>query len=361
MQVLALIEGTGHPCYRYRLEAFAWSMAQQGLYLEAIPLRRGLLPRIAQLFSMRRADVVILQRKLLPLWQLALLRRAAKRLIYDLDDALFQRDSYQARGPMSRTRRDRFAATVRVADLVIAGNEYLREQVAAYAEPGRVRVVPTCIQPAWYASAAHTRIGPAARLAWIGQRSTLSSLQCAERHLAAAAECLPGLQLRVISDSAPALSGVRVVPRQWSSATEAAELAHGDIGVSWLPDDAWSRGKCGLRVLQYMAAGLPVVANPVGMNRTMVVHGETGFLASTPQEWAAAITCLAADPSLRRRMGAAGRRLVSHRYSVAGWGPRLAAAIATVARGRQRRANGIRVFRPMKHCLPTSVSAAGTS
>ena len=212
MQVLALIEGTDHPCYRYRLEAFAWSMAQQGLYLEALPLRRGLLPRIAQLFSVRRADVVILQRKLLPLWQLALLRGAAKRLIYDVDDALFQRDSYHARGPMSRMRHGRFAATVRVADLVIAGNEYLREQVVAHAEPGRVRVVPTCIQPAWYAAAAHERIGPAARLVWIGQRSTLSSLQCAEQHLAAAAECLPGLQLRVISDSASALSGVRVVP-----------------------------------------------------------------------------------------------------------------------------------------------------
>ena len=81
-----------------------------------------------------------------------------------------------------------------------------------------------------------------------------------------------------------------------------------------------------------MAAGLPVVANPVGMNRMMVVHGETGFLASTPQEWAEAIARLAADPHLRHRMGRAGRRLVADRYSVAVWSSRLAAAVDAVAR-----------------------------
>ena len=277
---------------------------------------------------------------------MALLRGAAKRLVYDVDDALFQRDSYHAKGPASRMRRRRFAATVGVADLVIAGNEFLRQEVLAHAEPGRVRVVPTCLEPQWYTAAAHTRTGPAARLVWIGQRSTLASLECAAEHLAAAAERLPGMTLRVISDSARTLPGVQVVPRPWSAATEAAELAEGDIGINWLPDDSWSRGKCGLRVLQYMAAGLPVVANPVGMNCAMVVDGVTGYLASTPQEWAAAIARLAADPDLRQSMGAAGRRLVFHRYSVAGWGPRLAAAVAAVARDRQRRPSRIGVFGP---------------
>ena len=302
MQVLALIEGTDHPCYRYRLEAFAWSMAQQGLYLEALPLRRGLLPRIAQLFSVRRADVVILQRKLLPLWQLALLRGAAKRLIYDVDDALFQRDSYQAKGPMSRMRHGRFAATVRVADLVIAGNEYLREQVAAHTEPGGC---------GWFPPASSRHGTPSPPYTDRSCRPTGVDRPTQHPLLAAMRRATSDRRGRVPAGASvagdfrfgAALSGVRVVPRPWSSATEAVELAHGDIGVSWLPDDAWSRGKCGLRVLQYMAAGLPVVANPVGMNRTMVVHGETGFLASTPQEWAAAITCLAADPACGGKWG----------------------------------------------------------
>ena len=332
MQVLALIEGVDQPCYRYRLEAFAWSMAERGLFLEAVPLKKSLLPRMAQFHALRRAEVVILQRKLLPLWQLALLRSAAKRLIYDVDDALFQRDSYHAKGPESWLRRRRFAATVRMADLVIAGNDYLQEKVLDHIEPERVRVIPTCVEPGWYTPAAHVRTAAAARLVWIGQRSTLASLQCMRRHLAAAAQRLPGLQLRVISDSTPDLFGVRVVPRRWSKSTEAAELARGDIGINWLPDDSWSCGKCGLRVLQYMAAGLPVVANPVGMNRSMVLDGETGFLASTPQEWAEAIARLAADPHLRHRMGEAGRRLVADRFSVGVWSSRLAAAVDAVAR-----------------------------
>jgi glycosyltransferase involved in cell wall biosynthesis len=109
------------------------------------------------------------------------------------------------------------------------------------------------------------------------------------------------------------------VPRPWSSATEAVELADGDIGITWLPNDSWSQGKCGLRVLQFMAAGLPVVANPVGMNRKQVADGETGFLATTPDQWAEAIVRLATDPQLRERMGQAGRWLAEDQYSVAGW------------------------------------------
>jgi glycosyltransferase involved in cell wall biosynthesis len=341
MRVLALIERLDEPCYRYRLEAFAWVMAERGLCLEAVPLQKALWPRIGQLLATRHADVVILQRKQLPRWQLLLLRSAAKRLIYDVDDALFQRDSYHAKGQESWSRRRCFAATVRAADLVIAGNDFLKDQAAAYVEAERVCVVPTCVEPSWYVPVEHQRVGAAARLVWIGQHSTLPSLQCAREHLAAVAEQVPGVELRVVSDSTPALPEVRVVPRRWSSKSEAAELAQGDIGINWLPDDTWSQGKCGLRVLQYMAAGLPVVANPVGMNCTMVVHGETGFLASTPQKWAEAVAQLAADPALRKRMGTAGRKLAAERFSVAAWGPRLAASIDAVARDIQHCRSGM--------------------
>ena len=112
--------------------------------------------------------------------------------------------------------------------------------------------------------------------------------------------------------------------RRWSSATETTELAATDIGVSWLSDDLWGQGKCGLKVLQYMAAGLPVVANSVGVHRKMIVHGESGFLADTPDEWAEAVSLLAENPSLRRRMGTAARRNVESDYNVRRWGPKVA-------------------------------------
>jgi glycosyltransferase involved in cell wall biosynthesis len=121
------------------------------------------------------------------------------------------------------------------------------------------------------------------------------------------------------------------VERAWSAATEAEELADADLGVSWLPDDGWSLGKCGLKVLQFMAAGLPVVANPVGVHCQMVVHGETGFLVRTPHEWREAIEALAGDPTLRSRFGAAGRRLAEERYGVDGWSRKLVALLEQVA------------------------------
>ncbi len=338
MKVLALTESPDGACYRYRIEAFAGAMAERGLRLEAVPLRRGTAARLRQLRATRAADAVILQRKLLPLWQLALLRRSARRLIYDVDDAVFQRDSYSPKSPESTMRMARFWATVFAADAVIVGNDYLRGRVADLVEPGKVRLIPTCLEPSWYRLAKHVRRGPNTRLVWIGQRSMLPSLGRAGEQLAAAARQLPGLELRVICDHTIDLPGVPVVFRRWSSATEAAELADGDIGINWLPDDSWSRGKCGLKVLQYMAAGLPVVANPVGMNATMVAPRQSGFLASMPRQWADAVARLAEDPPLRRRMGRAGRELVERRYGVADWGPAFADVIDSSAQSLTARA-----------------------
>ncbi|MEA1950172.1 MAG: glycosyltransferase family 4 protein [Planctomycetota bacterium] len=332
MKALALIESPNHVCYRYRVEAFAWALAGRGIELEALPLGHGLASRMRCLAAARHADVVILQRKLLPLWQLRLLRRLAPRLIYDVDDALFQRDSYSRKGPDSWARLMGFWATVYAADAVTVGNSFLKSRADAYVDSRKVHVVPTCIDPARYTMARHKR-GPAtARLVWIGQRSTLPSLDLAREHLALANRRLPGLELRVICDHSPELEGVSLTRRTWSSDSETAELADADIGVNWLPDESWSRGKCGLKVLQYMAAGLPVVANPVGMNREMIIHGQTGLLASTPDEWARAIGRLASSPKLRQQMGQRGRRLVEQRFGVERWAPRFADIIEQVAR-----------------------------
>lgn len=330
MKVLALIESADHVCYRYRLNAFAWDLAEQDLYLSAMPLEKAWWRRLGQLVSVRRADIVILQRKLLPLWQIALLRRTARCLVYDLDDALFQRDSFARKGPYSRMRLNRFRATVRACDAVLVGNDYLRLYAAAYADPSQIHVVPTCVQPSWYPQAEHYRTD-SARLVWIGQQSMLPSLHAIGEHLAEAAGELPDMQLNVICNVAPSLPGVRTELRPWSTATETTELADADIGISWLAEDSWSLGKCGLKVLQYMAAGLPVVANPVGVHKQMVIHGETGFLASTPAEWQEAITTLAKNPVLRAEMGAAGRRLVEDEYGVVSWGPRLARILKAVS------------------------------
>jgi glycosyltransferase involved in cell wall biosynthesis len=332
MKALALIESPNHVCYRYRIEAFAWELARRGIMLEVLPVGQGLVTRVRRLLAARHADVVILQRKLLPIWQLILLRKMSPRLIYDVDDSLFQRDSYSRKHAESWARLAGFWATIYAADAVTVGNSYLKSRADAYVDSNKVHVLPTCVNPGQYPMAQQKR-GPAtAKLVWIGQQSTLPSLGLVRPHLAAASNRLPGLELRVVCDHFPKLEGVSVVPRTWSSADETLELADADIGINWLPDDSWSRGKCGLKVLQYMAAGLPVVANPVGMNCEMIIHGQTGLLASTPDEWARAIERLASSPELRQEMGLRGRRLVEERFGVEAWAPRFADIVEQVAR-----------------------------
>lgn len=328
MEVLALVESPNHVCYRYRIEAFAAALARRGLLLRTVSLHRRTLSRTRQLIDARRSDTVILQRRLLPKWQIRILRHAAGRIIYDLDDAVFQRDSFHRKGQHSRRRLARFKATLRAADMVTVGNHHLCQEVLRYVEPDRVTVVPTCVNPRLYRPADHSRSDGVCRLAWIGSSSTMAGLKLSQRHLALATERVPGLELHLICDRAAKLTGVRTILREWSSQTEAAHLADCDVGISWLPDDSWSRGKCGLKILQYMAAGLPVVANPVGENSEMVIPGGTGFLPNTPQEWAEAIRLLASDPELRHKLGTAGRRLVEERYSVDRWEDPFAAAIA---------------------------------
>jgi glycosyltransferase involved in cell wall biosynthesis len=148
---------------------------------------------------------------------------------------------------------------------------------------------------------------------------------------------LPGARLKLVSDHFLRFEHLPVVRRLWSEGAEADDIAAADIGISWVPDDLWSRGKCGLKVLQYMAAGLPVVANPVGVQAELVRHGESGLLARTPAEWVEALRLLAADPALRRRLGEAGRRRVEAEFSVAAGAARWLAVLGGLRRPAARK------------------------
>jgi len=327
MKALALVDGPDHVCCRYRVRAFAPALAAAGWDLTVEGLARGTLARWRQLRGAARFGATLLQRKLLPVWDLMLLRRHARRLAFDFDDAVLYRDSYDPRGPRSRRRGSRFARTVRLADAVIAGNDFLaRCALDAGARPARVRVIPTCIDPGRYHPKAHGDPAGGVQLVWIGSSSTMQGLERERGLWERLAREVPGLSLRAIADRAPDLGPLPVVAIPWDEATEAREVAEGDVGISWVPDDTWSRGKCGLKVLQYQAAGLPVVANPVGVHPRMIAPGVTGFLPATADAWADALRALAADAFLRARMGQAARASVEAGYSVAAWSATFAAA-----------------------------------
>jgi hypothetical protein len=319
MKALALVEAPDHVCCRYRVRAFAEALAAAGWSLTIEGLARGALARPRQLRKARQFDAVILQRKLLNPWDLAVLRRSSRRLIFDLDDAVFWRDSYHAKGVRSPARERRFARLVRQADAVTAGNDFLvGRALLAGADAEAVRRLPTCVDPRPCPTRTHAAGSPV-RLVWIGSSSTLRGLEGRRSLWDRIGRAVPGVMVRIICDRAPEFGALPVEFVPWSEATEARALAEGDIGIAWTPDDLWSRGKCGLKVLQYLAAGLPVVANPVGVHPEMIAHGHCGILAATEDEWVEAVARLVGDPDLRRRMGAEARGIVETSYAVDRW------------------------------------------
>jgi glycosyltransferase involved in cell wall biosynthesis len=318
MQVIALIEAPDHVSARYRVQAFAPALTRAGcsLRLEAIP--RGAVERLRRLSGLRRYDAVVLQRQLLTVPELRFLRRMARRLIYDFDDAMLYRDSYHRRGHQSRQRERRFGAAVGSADTIIAGNSFLRScAISSGARAEKIRVIPTCVDPQKYAPSPASSRAEGMELVWIGSSSTLAGLRMQRPMLARAGREIPGVRLRIICDSFESFDPLPVVPTPWDAATETAMLAAADVGISWVPDDVWSRGKCGLKLLQYGAAGLPSIANPVGVHGEIIRDGLTGILVNSEEQWIAAIRQLAADPQLRRMMGRNARDVIEQSYSVA--------------------------------------------
>ncbi len=222
-----------------------------------------------------------------------------------------------------------------MADTIIAGNDFLADcALRAGAGVERVVVIPTCVDTRVYPIARHdqSQSKSSVDLVWIGSASTLQGIEQSRSIWERLAKALPRLRLRVICDRFPEEFPVPLVPIVWNEQTEARELAAGDIGVSWLPDDPWSRGKCGLKILQYHAAGLPVVANPVGTHGEMIRAGETGILATSPDEWVEAVTRLAGDPRLRQRMGLLGRERVETDFSVSAWAETFVSSVTGTSR-----------------------------
>lgn len=321
-RILVITNNLQQASFRLRMEALIDLLAQRGFGLEVQVRPRGWLARRRLLRSAGGYDAVILQRKLLDPWDMRLLHRRARKVFFDVDDAVMF--DHSRAGMMARWRMwRRFKAVARQVDGIVAGNEYLAD---LFRRDGRcqapVTIVPTVVDPAHYTMKQH---GPTLTptLVWIGSNSTLGYLQDCFPALAEAARLVPGLRLLTIAADPPRNPPVPLEHIRWTVTAEAEGLARGAIGIAPMPANRWTLGKCGFKIIQYMAAGLPVIASPVGANAQIVLPGETGLLPGTMSDWPAAIAALANDPALRTKMGAAARRRVEQSYSlsvaVAAW------------------------------------------
>ncbi len=280
---------------------------------------RGVSLRI--LAAARRADVVVVCRRPFNLPFRRALRAAAKRLVFDLDDAIF----IGGEGRDSSVRRRRFASIAGLADEVWAGNDHLAERSSAHND--HVRVLPTSVDPHRYdvnddVSAAKPT--ESFDLVWIGSSSTRKYLEATMPALEAAAAHVPNLRLKIVADFDLPSERLTTVAVPWSADGEAAALVSSHVGLAPMSDDPWTRGKCGLKVLQYMAARLPVIAANAGVHLQMIEPGGTGLLVENERQWVEAIERLAQDAGLRgawgRRVGSVWRRITrARRWGSAWW------------------------------------------
>jgi hypothetical protein len=314
-RILVLVNNLNQASFRLRVAAIKPLLAERGFDFQIHLRPKGFLAgfKLRQILkTAAEYHAVLLQRKFLSPADASLLRRHARRILYDIDDALMFHNRQVGRISRWRTQR-RFLATARIVDHVAAGNEYLAE---IFRQQGcRASVVPTVIDACRYQIKAHGPT-PTPRLVWIGSRSTLPYLQSFLPAIEQAAHEVPGLRLLTIADVTVNSDVIAVEHEPWTETGEAAALCRGDIGIAPTPSDPWTMGKCGFKILQYMASGLPVIASPVGANAQIVLDGETGFLPRELSDWPGAINKLARDAELRARMGISARRHVEIAYSL---------------------------------------------
>jgi glycosyltransferase involved in cell wall biosynthesis len=235
--------------------------------------------------------------------------------IVDYDDAQFHRYD---KHPVSAVRYLLGSKLDRVmsrAAVVVAGNQYLAERARA-ANATDIEVIPSAVDVERYRLQTRVSSDGPFTIGWIGSPISTHYLSAIAEPLR---EVCRTIHARVVLVGAGTvdLPGVPIERLEWNEATEAECLEGFDVGIMPLTDGPLERGKCGFKLVQYMASARPVVASAVGANIQIVRHGQTGFLASTSQEWVRALQMLAAAPDLKRRMGASGRAVVEREYSTA--------------------------------------------
>lgn len=329
------------PGQRFRLEQWAPHLAHDhGIELDFVPFESARLTevlyapgrfaekaalvsfdfvrRLTAVLDSRRYDGVVLYREAAligpPIYE-RLLARLGVPMILDFDDAIWLDPGGGRNGVFTKLRFfEKTKELCALASAVTVGNAYLAGWARQF--NGNVHVVRTSIELSRYAAVPPTSGADHFRVGWTGSLSTMSlHLERARPFLERLASDIP-LEVQVICSEPPRpFSGAKNTFIPWRADTEADDLAACDVGIMPLPDDAFARGKCGCKALQYMAVERPVVVSPVGMNVELVEDGVNGLLADTDDDWVRALTRLAHDRDLRRRLAIRGRRTVEEGFS----------------------------------------------
>jgi glycosyltransferase involved in cell wall biosynthesis len=260
-------------------------------------------------------DVICIQRRLLPPLEFYWIRKKSLKILFDLDDAIMYRSSSSPH-PHSLSRWMKFRWMVRGSDVVTVGNQFLKNEVLRVDREKKVFVIPTCIDTSLYPYKKNVSRNSEIILGWMGTKGNLKYLEKLGPVFEVICKKFPQVKLKIVSNDFYH-SQIPIIQKPWRLEDENEDLVSFDIGLMPLSDDPWSKGKCGLKIIQYLSVGVPVVCTPVGVNSDIVRDGENGFWATSHQEWVDRLSTLIQNPELRYQMGLKGIEAVEKEYSLA--------------------------------------------
>lgn len=310
---------------RYDLAGFmdeqTWKIIfSRGHHLQKVfGILKGYARRVLHMAKALRYDYVFIHREAAPLgppiFEWILTRLLRKKIIYDFDDAIWI-PNVSASNKMARWLKAfwKVKYICRWSTVVTGGNEYLNGYARQHGARKTI-FLPTCVDVVRGHRVIKQHGDHKPVIGWTGSHSTLFYLDDIIPILQELQEELDFTFL-VIADKAPALDLKDWKFLHWKEATEAEDLLNMDIGIMPLRADAWSEGKCGFKLIQYLSCGIPAIAHPIGVNKDIVEDGRNGFLCQTTQDWKAKLRLLLTDWKRRKELGSNGREKIVCAYSI---------------------------------------------
>jgi glycosyltransferase involved in cell wall biosynthesis len=287
---------------------------QKGRAKRALSIVSSYAARLRHMAHVKKADLVWIEKELfpwLPGWMEHLLFQMKIPYVVDYDDAIFHRYDSHPWWVIRLLLGNKIDRVMRHANLVLTGNHYLEKRAIKSGAP-EVAYLPSVIDLERYTIKKHAPKSTIT-VGWIGSTTTAKYLKMIMPALEAVSR---NHSIRMILVGAGDIDtkGLDIEVRPWHENREVQDILEFDIGLMPLPDTAWTRGKCGYKLIQYMACGLPVIASPVEANLDIVEDGINGFLASDTREWVAALEKLITRDALRKKMGKKGRQTVENKF-----------------------------------------------
>jgi len=308
---------------RYSLHPFWKSFAYKTLYRNGYYLRKvffficGTICRILDILTLFRYDVVFIHREAYPIGGAffeTITSFLKKSIVFDFDDAIFLPASSRPNNFIERFKNPKkVAVIISKSAAVISGNSFLANFALRYNHS--VTIIPTPIDTDKYYPQDRKPSNKIV-IGWIGSATTLDFLKPMEDVFIRLSKQFTDIEFKIVGGDfcINGLSGV--ISKPWSLAEEIEDLKGFDIGIMPMPDNEWTKGKCGFKAILYMSMGIPCVCSPVGMNNEIITDGINGFLANSEEEWIEKLSRLIKDPGLRKRLGGAGRKTVEDKYSL---------------------------------------------